>query len=208
MRNKIPKAFFAILVFLALGFTLFYLMDYNKSLTNQITQRDILISQMQANDTLYTKTIENYSKTLNQYFQNRQFIINGNKVRTDEIMNLLSRTLKLADTLAEKAKEYKGGYSQAMDSLNHYKKLYEIETLLKQAWFKAFIDSYGVYKVFHIAAKEKYGIDFTYVKGDSSKTMRLTFSKADSAILLYDYFKKRYTLKYDSVGRGWRVIGD
>ena len=167
--------FFILLIGLALIFILY---QNNLKLKSEIAKQIKLSTTTQKRDSLFTARNKKYSEVITKYVDGTSFIISGKKIKSTEMAKLYDdlnmANFKLKDSLnnciehSKRVIDYANKVNKMLDSAYLYKSLYEY--------------SKGIY-TFNTSAER-----------DSSRKKIIftrTFSKADSAAILYKYFKDR-----------------
>ncbi|MBI5371844.1 MAG: hypothetical protein HZA79_07440 [Sphingobacteriales bacterium] len=209
MKNKIKSIIEVVLVILLVVTFIFY-ENANNKLINQLEQRDNLISAIINNDSAYKKTINSYNDTLEKYFSDCQFEINGKIVPTSEVLKLANRALTeiayLEDSIAVLNKKII--LHERMNFLTNeiLKRHLKYEdsvavTLAEISKINKKYDSVEVYKYISDLARNKYGLKVEVTKIKNGFVVKKQFSKIDTAMILFEYFKD--DLRYDSAKNNW-----
>ncbi|MBN8653419.1 MAG: hypothetical protein J0L67_18470 [Cytophagales bacterium] len=169
-----------------------YLYDNNLELQNAVGQRDTMIASIQRGDSLYKSTVKGYSEVITRYVSDCSFVIDGKKISTQDLVKLLNEILNQNESLA--------------DSVLYYKKLAIVDNFYKNEYQKrinSMMDSLVINSKIVELAKRDYGVNYKVEKSQSGFTFVREISKADSAIILFPYYKDK--LKRDTLTDSWII---
>jgi hypothetical protein len=156
-----------------------YLYSTNEILLNSITQRDDQISAMQKNDSLYQASLNEYSKIISTNITDCKITVDNKKLSIDELAKLLNTLIEENRQLADTLYNTEMRMYQYRDTLIVKNKLLEL-------------------------AIEHYGIKISASRQNNKWVLIRSFSKADSARILFPFFRDR--LKKDTLTNSW-VVG-
>lgn len=191
MKNKVLLLIF-FLIILILFIVLVIVIGNNHKLIAQIALKDRTFSDVRKRDSIYREETKKYSDIITKYVNNCEFTIDGKNISTEKLIETFnetfSRNIELKDSLLIFMKLY-------------LTKLQESEYFSTK--YKAYKDSSFLYMNLFKLSKRDYGINYEVKKIDDGYNLRRTFTKTDSALLLYPYYKDK--LKYDSTSGTWNV---
>jgi len=170
----------------------FFLIDHSDKLERELIYKDSLIRRIQRNDSLYNNSVKGYSEVIERYISDCNFILNGKKISTEELVKLANHTLNENEILKDSIRYYKLLWLKSQISLS--------ESQLK---YDSTYDSLFVNGAIVSFIKKRYGISYAYVRKGDKYTFTKNSSKVDSALILFPYFKDR--LKGDSTGIHWTI---
>jgi hypothetical protein len=189
--NALLTAYAVFITVIGLIFTS-YLYDNNIELQNAVGQRDTLIASMQRGDSLYKSSVKGYSEIITKYVSDCNFVIDGKKVSTQDLVKLINDILNQNQSL--------------IDSLIYYKRLSVVDNFYKNEYekrLKTTLDSLVINSKIVELAKRDYGISYKVDKYDKGYTFEREPSKADSAIILFPYYKDK--IKRDTANDSWLI---
>lgn len=189
--NALLTAYAVYITVVGLIFTM-YLYDNNIELQSAIGQRDTLIVSMQRGDSLYKSSLKGYSEIITKYVSDCNFVINGKKVSTQNLIKLINEILYQNETLT--------------DSLIYYKRLSVVENFYKSEYekrLKSILDTLVINSKIVELAKRDYGISYKVEQQEKGFIFEREISKADSAIILFPYYKDK--IKRDTTNESWII---
>jgi len=191
MKNKIFYIFFIIILVISSIITLF-LYDYNQKLIKDIESKERLIKKTSSNDSILFETTKEYSKIISKYTFENEFMIGDKKVSAKELVNLFNNIFNENRRLKDSVNYFKYQTRAENESSAFYRNNY-----IK------YLDSTNIYRFAFKSAIKDYGIQYYIKKIDSSFILQRSFSKADSALLLYPYYKDM--IRKDPVSGAWII---
>ncbi len=202
-KNKNIIIFIALTV--ALTGVLFSVETYlnNVELKKQINSRDSTISKLIASNSLYNSSRKMYSDTITKYIENCEFYIGDKKLSTEELLKLVNEYID-QNTTMKKAATQIYDIDNKKDSLHNLSKsLIRQQVSIYEEQYNLYYDSTFIVSSILNLIKRDYGISYTVTKKGRTVIFQQNRSKADSAIILFPYFKKN--LSYDSVAKVWNI---
>lgn len=160
-----------------------YLSSTQENLIQEIRERDKLIELIKKRDSSQNKLTDSAASIITKYTRDSVFVIDGKEVSFAYISNLVSN---LQDEKLDLLKQLVdcSGKKNISDSLR-------IETLKDLIEYKKKYDTARYNSVLNKYIQDRYGI-IAYIKYEGSKrSITSSFSRADSAMLLYKYFADR-----------------
>lgn len=192
MKSKLFKIIPHIIILLSFV-CIFLLLDFNDELIGEIQSKDSLINNISYRDSVYYEKTKEYYQTLTKYINETKFLLGEKEISEKELVELFNKVIAENNLLK--------------DSLLIYYKQYNIEkqyALFYKNRYQLYNDSSAFYKFGYDQAKKTYGFDFDIVIVDSLISLKRNFSKADSALLIYPYYKQY--LKKDTSSNSWYII--
>jgi hypothetical protein len=213
-NNKFLYSFCALLIIVSTLLVL-VLIDNNKALQRQVDLRDTLIRNIQLHDSLLLAQNQKTQSSINKYIYDCNIVIDGRKVSTNELIQLLTNQINQLQINNDSIRLLNAVLLNYYDSLSIYKSFY---TLAKKQFKTDFtIQQSGKYRTIAISipsdstllfkrlyeiAQRDYGIKYKIETRKDFISITKIFSKADSALLIYQYYKDK--LKVDSSGQ-WTI---
>lgn len=191
MKNKIFYIILFIILLLSLLIT-GLLFDSNKELMRDIESKEILINDIASRDSILIEKTKEYSEIISKYTFENEFVLGNKKISVKELVDLFNNMLD--------------ENIQIKDSLNYFKSQTRAEkertTFYKKNYIK-YLDSMTYYKFGYKSAIKDYGIQYKIKQIDSSIILQRSFSKVDSALLLYPFYKDR--IRKDTITGNWII---
>jgi hypothetical protein len=181
-----------LLLLLFLGSFTMSLYEYSENLEKEIAQRDTTIMQLSRNDSIYSTKTKEYSEVITKYIENCNFYIDGKQISTNDLIKLTNQLIEEKDKLE--------------DSLLYFKQKTDFETTTKSSYRNELIttkDSLQVNSYILGLIKRDYGITYNVETKDGYRIYNRKPSKADSAIVLFPYYKNK--LSYDTLTKAWNI---
>ncbi|MGZ5244337.1 MAG: hypothetical protein ACXWDO_02165 [Bacteroidia bacterium] len=184
------------LIVIGIYFTYEYITDLetkNNELIEQVEKRDSLIKDIKYSDSVYFSQTKNYSKKIDHYVRDCSLEMNGKKITLDELVKMLN-------TAYEERSQKEEENIKLQNNLNSIQYKLNVSEIIKNSLTDSFrkVNTllYQVLKEYdlHSRVDKKTG-RFIY------KTSRYT--KTDSALLLYPYFKQK--LSRDTAVNTWLI---
>lgn len=199
MNSRIINFILFILLIICLG-VLFTFYDYNQKLESQILARDKTIDEINKTDSLLVERTKEYVKQIKKFNSQPSYILNGKKITTSEIVDLLNDSY-IKNSKLEHENHYLK-YKDSISSINSKISNYNIN-LLQNAHKKnndlaqEYADSASINNAKLNYIKRHYGIYIKHKVIDSIKTIVYNdkMMKVDSALMLYPYYKNRLSFK-------------
>lgn len=172
----------AFLFALLLGscFIIYFINNYNDELQKQLDAKDVLLNDVKARDSVFTKNNKEYSEVITKYVNNCNFTLNNKDISTAELVKMANKALTQVELLNDSLIREKN------ISKSYYNQLVLIN------------DSFGIYKTIINKAKSDYGIHYNIISNNKNNYIIKEFSKADSGLLLLPFYKTK--LKKDTLG--------
>ena len=173
----------AFLFTLLLGacFVIYFINDYNDELQRKLDAKDLLLNDVKARDSVFTKNNKEFSEVITKYVNNCSFTLNNKNISTAELVKMTNKALTQVELLNDSLTREKN------ISKSYYNQLVLIN------------DSFGIYKTIINKAKSDYGIRYNIVSNNKNTYIIKEFSKADSGLLLLPFYKTK--LKKDTLGK-------
>ena len=191
MKNNFLITFLFIIV-LASIILIGLLYNYNQNLNDVINSKDKLLKEISAQDSALIETTKEYSDIITRYTYENEFLIDGKKISAKDIVtlfnNLLEENAKLKDSLYYCQTQAISGISRT----EYYKKKYF-----------SYFDSTSFYKLGFKSAMKDYGIQYDIKRNDSVFIVKRLFTKADSALLLFPFYKNQ--IRKDPLTDNWII---
>lgn len=204
-RNN-AKFIGVILVFaLAISTAVIYLLfTDNQELKNQVIKRDKLIKENVISDSLFNNRKTKGDSIIERYIDECNILINNKKVSTEELLDFLNsqvdeikRLEKENYNLSDSLRIYKSYVKLSKSNLNVNYKTEEKDNA-RVATIILPTDSLPIYRKLYHLMQEDYGIYYKIRSDEKSTYYTKTYSKLDSALIVYKYYK--HTLSGDSLG--------
>lgn len=223
--------FFVLLIGSIGGIVLLY--DNKLNLEEQIEKRDDIIRKKEVSDSILLAQSEKNKSTVEKYISDCGILINDKKVSTDELVEFLNAKLDKINSLENKIfqledsiyrlqlqvnneklakNEYLSKLRTAYDSLAIFKSFYNLakknfktDFTVDDKTLKISIpkDTLSIFKTLYEMAQNDYGINYSVKEDDNYRTITRSISKADSALMLFKYYKDKITR--DSTGNIWYI---
>jgi hypothetical protein len=194
MRNRLITVILLVLI-LSLGAWVITLNKYNNQLLNQVEKRDSLLLDVRQKDSAFLKEVKQYSDTITKYISDCEFTISGKKIPTSKVV------------------EWANEYFYLRDSISNLNKIDSIKNLMIQQYENRIqsyqsrgADSIEIFKYLLKKAENDYGINYTIIKTATGYEFEKKFSRADSASILFPYYKHK--IRYDSTSKKWLITLD
>lgn len=183
---------FVLLLLLFLGSFTMSLYEYSGNLEKAIAQRDTIIMQLSRNDSIYSTKTKEYSEVITKYIDNCNFYIDGKHISTNDLIKFTNQLIEEKDKLE--------------DSLSYFKQKTDHESATKSGYRNELIttiDSLQVSSRILGLIKRDFGITYNVETKDGYRIYTRNPSKADSAIVLFPYYKDK--LSYDTLTKAWNI---
>jgi len=198
MKNNMKRilSILSLLIILLTGGCILLLYN-NNELKIQIEKRDILINDKQINDSIFLENTLKNKKIIERYINDCGILINGKKVTTEELLIFITRQIEERDKLQNELVKCKDSLSiaRAFNELTRKNlkvnfNLSENDSIRKYS-IRLPLDSSIVYKKIIQSIEKEYGIKYTIQRKDDVLYYQKSFSKVDSALLVYKYYKSK-----------------
>lgn len=200
--NKFLKwGFYAILIGLFA-----FMVYYNYTLQNQVSERDGIIRELAFSDSLVNKYFDVKMDTIHSF----KYYTLKDEYGPKEIHHYSTETIKethielVEDTLALNLRQ-----SQLADVINKYNALIgEYNTLVNKAnsannLILSLSDSLQMQRMALGLIKRNFDIDYTGTLQNGKINVEITSSKADSAFMILPYYREK--LRYNSSKKIWEI---
>lgn len=202
MRTKII-IFFLFMLFLGTSSLGVVLYEYNKDLQVQLKAREQLINNARLKDSLFVKETKRYADTITKYISDCEFTMNGKKISTAELLRITNEAINENQFLKDSLSYFNRLSELQNERIKRYQEVMVKCKELENDHIKA-LDSSNIYRKMVEITKRDYGIEFKVEKeGDQYIYSREKVSKADSALLLFPYYKEK--LRRDSTSNTWII---
>lgn len=213
--NRNSARFFVIVLLIGLaiasGIAILLYSD-NQELKNQVVKRDALIKRNVVNDSLFSNRKTKSDSIIEKYIDDCNILINNKKVSTEELLDFMNSQVdeikKLQSeksTLTDSLKIYRSYVQLSKSNLNvNYKTEKKDNSIVSTIILPT--DSLQIYRKLYNLMQEDYGIYYKIRSDDKSTYYSKTYSKLDSALFVYKYYK--YTLSGDSLGNISIILPD
>lgn len=191
---RIRLIFFILWVlFVASSIVGFILYQNNGDLQVQLKNKEKLLNDRMIGDSTYLSKTRQYSEVITKYISNCEFTMDGKKISTAELLKIVNRSLNENRLLK--------------DSLIYLQQLCKDQVNISDKYKNAYaqsLDSSFIYKQILSFIKRDYGVEYSVKRTDDKyKFTKETFTKADSALLLFPYYKDR--LRHDTSKNNWII---
>jgi hypothetical protein len=183
MKNKNKLISVLLLGLLIIWAVLSFLgIQHIENLEHAIQERDNTILQMSNLDSVYTSKTQEYSEIITKYVDNCNFFIGDKKISTSDL-------IKMTNELLDENQIFKDSLDNLWQFKNqeHYNSMDSLQTLTR---------------ILELI-KRDYGIKYTVKREGNYKIFERQLSKADSAIVLFPYYKDK--LSYDTLTKAWNI---
>ena len=180
-NNKYSSVLFLVLLVIWAIFS-FLGIQHIENLEHAVQERDNTILQISNFDSVYTSKTKEYSEIITKYVDNCNFFIGDKKISTSDLVKMANELLDenriLKDSLDNQWQFNNQVQYNSMDSLQTLTRILEL-------------------------IKRDYGITYKVKREGNYKIFERQPSKADSAILLFPYYKDQ--LSYDTLTKAWNI---
>lgn len=153
-----------------------------KNLKHAIQERDNTISQMSNLDSVYTSKTKEYSEIITKYVDNCNIFIGDKEISTSDLIKMTNELLDENQIL-----------NDSLDNLWQFKKQEQYNSMDSLQTLIRILD----------LIKRDYGITYKVKREGNYKIFERQLSKADSAIVLFPYYKDK--LSYDILTKAWNI---
>lgn len=194
-----PKILISLIIILLLFLcgTIIVLLNDNKNLQEQVLVREKLIREKQVNDSILLSQSTHNEKIIEKYISECGILVNGKKLTTDELVQYMNKQFEEINDINKKL-------NILNDSLNIYKSFYYLTKKNLKVDFKMTEDKNGrmmvfsnptdsskIYKELYKMIEKEYGIRYEVKFVDDYMKVSKSFSKVDSALLIFKYYKDK-----------------
>jgi hypothetical protein len=172
-RNILSLVFVVVLGFSCIMFFL-EIYNYTKDLEYEIQQRDKTIIELTLMDSIFKEHTKEYSKIIDNYIYDCEFKFENEIISTNELWSMYNDLIDENNSL--------------IDSINA---CYKNEAILK--------DSLWTQNKILELIKKNYGINYRVTSEGNSRYFIKTPSTADTAILVFPYFREK--VSFDSISK-------
>jgi len=163
-----------------------------EELKQAVKERDSTIQEMSNLDSVYYSKTKKYSEIITKYVDNCNFFIGDKKISTSDLMKMTNELLEENQTLK--------------DTLYYLKQLNDFENeasmTYKNELYKSLDSLHTVSRIIELIKKD-YGINYIVSTDGNYKIFKRQLSRADSAIVLFPYYKNK--LSYDTLTKAWNI---
>jgi len=145
-----------------------------------ISKQTEIIRKTAIVDSIYLNKTKQFSNVITKYISEDNFLINGNKVSTADIVDILNKKIEQNQKLS--------------DSISHLNNILAAE----KDFNLKYLDSFVRFRYVLNDIKKVYGIQYDCNKLNDKIYFTHGISKADSGLLLLKYFRNRITRYADS----------
>lgn len=182
-------------LFLASGTVNIFLSNNSTELQNQLELRDSTINKINVADSILCAESMRNTEIIEKYIDNCNFILKGKTITAEE---LILYTQQINDSL----NLYRAFHNLTKKNLNIDYNISKCEDG-RVISMEIPQDTLGIYKILYETAVKKYGIDYETKSENGDLVILNNFSKVDSAMLIFDYYKDKLTK--DENGN-WMII--
>jgi hypothetical protein len=223
--------FFILFIASLVGVVILY--ENKIDLEEQITKRDELILMKEIADSIHLTQSQKNASIVEKYIYDCGILINNKKVTTDELIEFIKSKINVINSLESKINsledsiyelkykisneraaknEYLSWLEKERDSLAIYRSFYNLakqnlntDFTINGKILTIYIpkDTLSLYKTLYEMAKADYGISYNVKEDDTYRIITRNITKADSAIMLFKYYKDKITR--DSTGNIWYI---
>lgn len=152
--------------------------EYSDTLKKHVDNQDSILKDGRLRDSLLIENTKEYSEVITKYVSNCGITLNNKQLSAEEIVKIISKSTEEVTSLQDS--------------------LIRAEMRSKISLYK-YSDSLNLYRFLINRVKTQYGIVYTITNNtDGSRAIKSNFSKVDSALALYPFYKNK--IKGDSLG--------
>lgn len=188
---------------LSMSLLLMFYID-NQNLERQIVKREKLIKKAVVKDVELSKQKTKSDSIIEHYIDDCGIRVNNKKVSSDELLKLIYSQIKEVEELTSKNSQLNDSLQICQSFVSLTKKSIDVKYNVKKEDNKIISsinikqDSLNIYKKLYQLMKKDYGIHYTIEENKDSRTFVKTYSKLDSALFVYKYYK--HVLSTDAKG--------